>query len=275
MDHHTTWFHFLPGYRQIEAYLQATQHGVLFGSHVYLQHVAAALLVAVVLLVMSLKARADIERAGEAAVVPDGSVSVRNIFEVVFEALYAQMNQIIGKDVKRYFPVIATLALFIFFSNVLGLIPGMAAPTSNWNTTFACGLFVFLYFNFHGLRVNGLNHIAHMANPTGQWWGWFLSPLMFPIELVSNVARPFSLGVRLAANMTGDHAVLFAFLGLVPILVPLPFLALGLMVSVVQTLVFVLLSMIYISLSVAEAHHDDHHEHAHEGEGHAAAAAAH
>jgi F-type H+-transporting ATPase subunit a len=87
---------------------------------------------------------------------------------------------------------------------------------------------------------------------------------MFPIEIVSHIARPFSLGVRLATNMIGDHAVLGAFIGLVPILVPIPFLALGLLVCCVQTMVFVLLSIIYIALAVEEAHHDDHH---HEGAG--------
>jgi F-type H+-transporting ATPase subunit a len=168
------------------------------------------------------------------------------------------MRQIIGDEARRYLPVIGTLALFIFFSNVLGLIPGFIPPTDNWNTTFACSLFVFLYYNFHGLRAAGLAHIAHMANPMGAWWGWFLSPLMFPIEIVSHIARPFSLGVRLATNMIGDHAVLAAFVGLMPVLLPIPFLALGLLVCTVQTVVFVLLSTIYISLAVNLAHGDDH-----------------
>ena len=110
--------------------------------------------------------------------------------------------------------------------------------------------------------MHGMGHIAHMANPAGEWWGWFLAPLMFPIELVSHCARPFSLGVRLAANMVGDHAVLFAFLGLVPIIVPLPFLGLGLMVCMIQTLVFILLSMIYIGMAVEDTHGDEHHDEA-------------
>ncbi|RYF04349.1 MAG: ATP synthase F0 subunit A, partial [Deltaproteobacteria bacterium] len=174
---------------------------------------------------------------------------------VALEALYSQSRQIIGPDCARYFPMLATFTLFIFVSNVLGLIPGFAPPTDNWNTTFACGIFVFIYYNYHGIRTHGLGHIAHMANPVGEPWGWLLAPLMFPIELVSHCARPFSLGVRLAANMVGDHAVLLGFLGLVPILVPLPFMVLGLMVSLIQTLVFVLLSMIYIGMATADAHH--------------------
>jgi F-type H+-transporting ATPase subunit a len=268
MEHGITWLSFLPGYQQLEAYMQAQGRGVL-GNAILIQHVVAALLVALVVLFVAFKVRGALDRAGEGAVVPGPEVSLRNFVEVIFEALYGQMKQIIGPDCARYFPVLGTLAMFIFFSNLLGLIPGFTPPTDNWNTTFACGIVVFLYYNFHGLRAHGLGHIAHMANPTGQWWGWFLAPLMFPIELVSHIARPFSLGVRLAANMVGDHAVLLGFLGLVPILVPLPFMVLGLVVCVVQTLVFILLSMIYIGLATASTH-DDPHDTAH-GEHKAAA----
>ena len=257
MDHHTTWLSLIYGYDAFEAAVKKLgAHGVL-GNPTVVQHVAAAVLVAIIVFMMSLRTRSALSQAGMGAVIPGPEISVRNIVEVVAEALYGQMQQIIGKDARRYFPVLFSLTLFIFFSNILGLVPGFTPPTDNWNTTFACGAWVFLYYNFHGIRAHGLGHIAHMANPTGQWWGWFMAPLMFPIELVSHIARPFSLGVRLAANMVGDHAVLLGFLALVPILVPLPFMALGLIVSVVQTLVFVLLSMIYIALAVADTHHDE------------------
>ncbi len=261
MGHGITWLSFLPGYQQIEQYLQQeTAAYALFGTPVLIQHVAAGILVVMIVLLLAARARADMRRAGAEALIPDPHPSVRNFIEVSLEWFYNQACAIIGeKEAKRYFPVIGSLALFIFISNILGLVPGFAPPTDNWNTTFGCSIFVFLYYNYHGLRVNGLGHIAHMANPAGMWWGWFLAPLMFPIELVSHFARPFSLGVRLAANMVGDHAVLAAFLGLVPILVPLPFLALGLVVCIVQTLVFVLLTMIYIALAVEDAHHDEHH----------------
>lgn len=268
MEHGVTWLNFLPGYHQLQAYLQSSQHGLLFGTHVVIQHVVAAIVVAIIVLWLAATTRADLKRASDGGIVPEPKISVRNIIEMALESLYGLMQNMIGKEARRYFPVIATLALFIFVSNVIGLFPGMASPTDNWNTTFACSIFVFLYYNFHGLRVNGLAHIGHMANPTGMWWGWFLAPLMFPIEVVSHLARPFSLGVRLSANMMGDHAVLIAFLGLVPIIVPMPFIALGLIVCTVQTLVFCLLSMIYIALAVQEAHHDDH-EHEHEAAAHA------
>lgn len=270
MGHGLTWLQFLPGYRQIQEYLQHTAdsmghpRGLLFGNPIIVQHVIAAILVSLVVLLVALRARAELRDAGDGAVVPPAQPSLRNFIEVALEYIYGQMRQIIGPEAVRYFPVIGTLSLFIFFSNALGLVPGFEPPTNNWNTTFACSIFVFLYYNFHGLRAHGIGHIVHMANPVGTWWGWFLTPLMFPIELVSHFARPASLGIRLAANMMGDHAVIAAFLGLVPVLVPLPFMLLGLIVVVVQTLVFVLLSTIYIGLSVAGAH-EEHagHERAH------------
>lgn len=257
MDHHTTWITLFPGYAALNAWVQRLQPTGILGNPVVIQHVLAALLTVTVVLLLAWRTRSDLRRAGMNAVVPGPEISVRNVFEATAEALLAQMHQIIGKDARRYFPVLFSLTLFIAFSNLLGLVPGFTPPTDNWNTTFACGLFVFVYSNYHGLRSHGLQHIGHMANPTGAWWGWFLAPLMFPIELVSNLARPFSLGVRLAANMVGDHAVLLGFLSLVPILIPLPFMALGLLVSLVQTLVFVLLSIIYISLAVTGEHHDE------------------
>jgi F-type H+-transporting ATPase subunit a len=270
MGHGISWLNFIPGYQQLEHFIQGIQaRGWLFGEPVVIQHVASAMLVALLLFALSFKARSELKASPDGNVIPQPKVSVLNVIEAILEALYSQMRQLIGEDAKRYFPVVSTLALFIFFSNVLGIIPGFNPPTDHWGTTFACGGFVFIYYNYHGMRQNGLAHIGHMANPTGESWGWFLAPLMFPIELVSHCVRPASLAVRLATNLAGDHKVLFAFLGLVPIIVPIPFLILGLLVSVIQTLVFVLLTMIYIGLAVEDAHHGDEHHHGEEAAAHA------
>ncbi len=262
MGHGLTWLRLLPGVSQLEAYFTARAgeaglgSGLLFGSPLSIQHVVAAALVMALVLLLATTTRVGMRRAADGGLVPDTRLSLRNLIELALDMLYAQMRRIIGEDAPRYFPVVGTLALFIFVSNVLGLVPGFTPPTDNWNTTFACGIFVFLYYNWHGLRAHGLGHIAHMANPVGKWWGWILAPLMFPIELVSHIARPASLSIRLAANMVGDHAVVTAFLGLVPILVPLPFMVLGLLVSLVQTLVFCLLTTIYISLAISGEHEE-------------------
>lgn len=263
MGHGTTWITLLPGYDTLNHYF-AGQDGFLFGNAVVIQHTVAALLVSVIVLLVAVRTRLDLNRAGEDAVIPDPEPSLRNFVELGLGWFYHQAREIIGDEAPRYFPVIGTLAMFIFFSNLLGLIPGFAPPTDNWNTVFACSIFVFLYYNYHGLRQNGFGHIVHMMNPAGNTVGWFLSPLIFPIEIVSHLARPFSLAVRLSANMIGDHAVLSAFVGLMLVAVPLFPYALGLIVCVVQAVVFVLLTTVYIALAIEDEHHDEHaHEAAH------------
>jgi F-type H+-transporting ATPase subunit a len=262
MDHHTSWLSFLPGYGSLHDYVQS-HYGdttvIPVGGHTIstVHHIYAALIVLLILVATSLVARArfaDVEKA----IVPPRSFGIVAFYELFLETVLGVMASVIGPSYKRYVPVIGTLALFIFVSNMMGLIPGMLPATDNLNTTFACGLIVFLYFNFHGLRVHGIGHITHLANPVGTWWGWFLAPLLFPIELVGLCVRPVTLGIRLCANMVGDHAVLLAFAGIVPLLVPLPFYVLGFLVCVIQTAVFTILTCVYISLHASEeegAHH--------------------
>jgi len=191
----------------------------------------------------------------EDAIVPSGGFSALNLFELVMEMLAGVMRDIIGKDYKRHLPFVSSLCMFILFSNLLGLIPGFVPPTDNLNTTLACGLCVFVYFNIQGFKAHGIGHLTHMANPLGVWWGWFLAPLMFPVELVGILVRPFSLAIRLAGNMIGDHKVLLAFAGIMPLFLPLPFFILGLLVGLIQTAVFCILTCVYISLHTQEESH--------------------
>jgi F-type H+-transporting ATPase subunit a len=260
MDHHTSWLSFLPGYSSLLEYLQHHYGNTTVipagGTITTVHHIYSALIVFLILAVTSLIARgrfADVEKA----VVPPRSIGIVALYELFIETVVGLMASIIGPSYKRYVPVIGTLALFVLVSNVMGLIPGMLPPTDNLNTTFAAALIVFIYFNFHGLRVHGIGHITHLMNPVGQKWGWFLAPLMFPIEFVGLLVRPVTLAIRLCANMVGDHAILLAFAGIIPIVVPLPFYVLGLLVCIIQTAVFTILSCVYISLhaSEAEGHH--------------------
>ncbi|HOW16229.1 MAG TPA: F0F1 ATP synthase subunit A, partial [bacterium] len=110
-------------------------------------------------------------------------------------------------------------------------------------------IFVFIYYNYAGFKEHGFSYIKHYMGP--MIW---LAPLMFPIELISNMVRPFSLGLRLFGNITGDHLVLGIFSDLAPLIVPIPFLGLGLFVSFFQALIFVLLSMIYLTLALSHEH---------------------
>jgi F-type H+-transporting ATPase subunit a len=263
MDHHSSWYHLLPWYEQLMTFLQENfSHTVIFRSGLFpkekifetVHHIFAALLVLVILIALSLFARARLKNI-EKALVPSPNITIANVLEVFMSVVMGLMKDIIGKDYKRHVPMVGTLALFILVSNLLGLIPGFVPPTDNLNTTIGCGVVVFLYFNWHGLRVHGFGHITHLANPLGAWWGWFLSPLLFPVELIGLLVRPLSLGIRLAGNMIGDHKVLFAFAGVMPFLLPLPFYLLGLLVCIIQTIVFCLLTCVYISLHTQEDSH--------------------
>lgn len=263
MDHHTSWFSFLPGYQWFQDYLNDHyRHTIVYSGGIMpegarfetIHHVAAGIFVVLLLMILSLYARVRLSDL-EKAIVPPSKFGVLAFFELILDTVISMMKGILGHEYKRYVPVIGTLALFILISNLLGLIPGFVPPTDNLNTTLACGLVVFLYFNYHGLRVHGFKHITHLANPVGAWWGWFLAPLMLPIEIISLCVRPISLALRLAGNMTGDHLVLLAFAGIMPLLLPLPFYALGLLIAVIQTAVFCILSCVYITLHTAEEEH--------------------
>lgn len=263
MDHHTSWYNFLPFYDGLLAFFQDNfsqtvifRNGILPKVRVFetVHHIFAAILVFLILFIFSFLAKKRLNNL-ESSLIPSPKISILNLFELLIEVLMSLMKDIIGKDYRRYVPIVGTLALFILVSNLLGLVPGFVPPTDNLNTTIGCGLVVFCYFNFYGFKAHGLGHITHLANPLGAWWGWFLSPLLFPVELVGLFVRPLSLGIRLAGNMIGDHKVLFAFAGVMPLLLPLPFYVLGLMVSIIQTIVFCLLTCVYISLHTQEEGH--------------------
>ncbi len=200
----------------------------------------------------------------DAAIVPEKKLSAMVIFDIVAEGLLGLMGSMMPRDkALKFLPLIMALAVFIFLGNLLALIPGFLPATDNLNTTLALGVVSFLAYNYWGIRQHGLvAHLKHFAGPI-PW----LAPLMLPIELISHLVRPLSLAFRLMGNMFGDHMVLGIFLGIFPLLLPLPVMVLGIIVVTVQTLVFTLLSIVYISLAVEEhEHHDDHAEH---GESHA------
>jgi F-type H+-transporting ATPase subunit a len=186
----------------------------------------------------------------DVALVPEPKINFRNFFEIIAEKLFGLTEQVLGKhDAPIYFPLIGTLFLFVFTSNILGLIPGFLPPTDNLNTTLAISSFVFLYYNYRGLRANGLGYLKHFFGPV-----WWLAPLMLAIELISHLIRPISLAFRLRWNITGDHIVMGVFSDLVPLGVPIIFLGMGLFVSLIQAFVFCLMTMVYISLATAHDH---------------------
>ncbi|QQG34958.1 MAG: F0F1 ATP synthase subunit A [Deltaproteobacteria bacterium] len=214
-------------------------------------HIVGTIIVFIVLIIGTMRVRYQLRKGGDSIVPFEGHILINGIIQFI-EVCMSFMEEIIGTSYKRHLSIICSFAIFIFVSNFLGLIPGVSSGTDNINTTLACGLIIFLYFNIEGFRSLGFKHAIHIMNPINIWWGWFLSPLLFPIELVSLCIRPLSLAVRLAGNMIGDHQVLFAFIEIMPFLLPLPFFVFGLLISVIQTAVFCILSCVYISLHVTE-----------------------
>lgn len=181
------------------------------------------------------------------------------------------VTQVIGSHGMKYFPVIMTFAILILVSNLMGQFPLFWAPTASVNVTYALAITSFVYYNYVGIHENGLaKHIGHLAGPKLSGALLVLTPLIFLIELVSNSIRPFTLGVRLFANMFADEQLAMQVAGLYPpvtqILVPVVLLPLAFFVAFVQTLVFTLLSMIYISEVSHEPHELGHDEYHHNGE---------
>ncbi|RMH42476.1 MAG: ATP synthase F0 subunit A [Deltaproteobacteria bacterium] len=262
MGEHDTWYDLLysfPGFEQASRSLrhwlgrtpdaEYSWKWLMFGdSHWTLTHVFGALLVFLFVLVGAVKFRAAM--TGDDRLVPPGRLSLRNVFELLTEATFNMMAGVMGeKNAKRFLPLIGSLALFILFSNLLALIPGFAPPTDTLKTNLALSVVVFLATHYYGVKEHGLAYFKHFIGPMPA-----LAPLMLPIELISHIARPVSLALRLMGNMASDHKVVASFFALVPLLIPVPFLVLGTLVSVVQALVFCLLSTVYISMAVAHDH---------------------
>lgn len=184
--------------------------------------------------------------------------------EVGVLAVRNMLEDIVGPHGLQYFPVVMTFAVLILVSNLMGFFPLFVSPTSATSVTFALGLASFLYYNYIGIKENGiLGHLKHFAGPI-----WWIAPLIFSIELISNLIRPFTLGIRLFANMFSDEKVLETISHLAPGItywgVPVLLMPLSLFVAFIQTFVFVLLSQLYIS-EVSHPPHDSHHPHEEDG----------
>lgn len=175
--------------------------------------------------------------------------AIQHSAEMVHEFVSEQSESIIGHGYERFVGYLSTLALFILVMNLMGLVPGLESPTSNVVVPLGVALVTFVYYHYHGIRENGGAYIKQFLGPV-----WWLSPLLFVIEVISHCARVLSLTVRLYANMFAGDLVTLAFFSLIPIGVPLIFLSLHMLVSVVQTYVFMLLATIYLSLAVSHEH---------------------
>ncbi|MBL6974404.1 MAG: F0F1 ATP synthase subunit A [Deltaproteobacteria bacterium] len=220
-----------------------------------LHHVVFALVVAVIILVL-LTLAASRMKADKDSLLPQSRFNPLALFQVLADGLLGLMEGIMGRDLAlKFLPLIGSLGVYILFSNLLGLIPGFLPPTDSLNTTLGLGLIVFVVTHVYGVKAHGIAYFKHFFGPILKWYALPLMLLMFAIELISHIARPISLGVRLLGNIFGDHAVVTAFVMMAIPLVPIPFMLLGLLVSVVQALVFCILSTVYIALAVGEEDH--------------------
>ena len=174
---------------------------------------------------------------------------MQNVMEVIISGFNSLLVDTMGEHGKKFFPLIATIGLYILASNLLGLFPGFESPTANLNTTLSMALVVFVVTHVVGVQVHGFKYLKQFLGPV-----WWLIPLMLPIEIVSHLSRVLSLTMRLFGNIAGEDQVMVVVLLLVPLLVPVPVSILMIFTSVIQTLVFMLLSMMYIGGAMEEGH---------------------
>ncbi|HEY0141419.1 MAG TPA: F0F1 ATP synthase subunit A [Thermoanaerobaculia bacterium] len=181
----------------------------------------------------------------------DNPSGFQQFLELIVGGLKGLLNDIVGPHSERFLYIVGAFAVFIFISNIMGLFFFLQPPTGNVNTTFALSLTAFLYYNWQGIKTQGLGHyLAHFAGPVP-----LLAPLMFPIELIGHFARILSLGMRLFGNIFGEHTATGMFMGMLPFIVPWPMMGLGIFGSFLQTFVFIMLTMVYIGGAVATEEH--------------------
>ena len=259
MEHPFTWYNLLP---------EDLQHA--FGDHTFFAVIAAILLI-----LFAVKARGALVKSQD-PLVPAADLDSRNIAELVVQLVVSQSDAIIGKVGRKYVPFFGTFFFFILLSNLMGLLPGFAAPTGNLNTTIGLALVSFIGYNVIGVREQGPGYFKHFIGPMTSLPGSnivaklaFLPVLLISVvfflilELFSHGFRPVSLSLRLFGNMMGDHEVIGAFISLTKLVVPVAFYAMGTLVSLIQAFVFTLLSMIYVALAISHGHDEEHGHEAH------------
>jgi F-type H+-transporting ATPase subunit a len=232
------------------------------GHHAVPDHIVMILLIAIGLIAFAVWVRSRLS--------VENPTRIQHLLEVIFEAIRGLMRDVIGNNSERFFPLIGALASYILIGNIVGMVPGFVSPTSNLNITASCAICVFIYYNYVGIRKHGfLRYLKHFAGPV-----WWLAWLLFPVEIVSHMARPFSLSMRLFGNIFAEELTIGSLNNIFPFLFSIPVMFLGLFASTIQAFIFVLLTMVYLSGAV-EGGHEDHakdHQNSLHPETHAVAA---
>jgi F-type H+-transporting ATPase subunit a len=258
MGEHGTWFDFLNRFSWFAPLQEKLQHvlgrewkWLAFGnSHFSLTHVLVTMVMIAFVIYGALAFKKSLE-GKDGGVVPSRKMGLGNVFETMAESLYGMVEGAMGAhNAPRFFPLVGALWMFILFGNLIGLIPGFVSPNDTLKTNVALALTVFAVTHVYGVKEHGLAYFKHFFGPIP-----VLAPLMFLIEVVSHLARPVSLSLRLMGNMLADHKVIFAFFTMVPVLVPVPFYLLGLLVCLIQAIVFCTLTLVYLSMAVEHEEH--------------------
>ena len=213
-------------------------------------YLAMLLLITVVLTIFSLivRSRLNVENPGRLQIVLEDFVN----------GFHSLLDDFVGPKGRRYLPLVGSMFLLIWLSNLAGLVPGLMAPTSNLNVTLGCALTVWVFYHVQGVKEQGLvAYLKHFAVPPGSPVA--MAPLMLIIELISHVARVMSLTLRLFGNIFGEELVIIILASLVPFVVPPPMMFLGLLTGTLQALIFVILTMVYLGAAVTVEHHDEAH----------------
>jgi F-type H+-transporting ATPase subunit a len=193
-----------------------------------------------ILLFLLIRSRLNVDKPG----------GVQHLAEMFHEFITDQSEQIIGHHSEKFTPFLLSLFVFILVSNLIGLIPGFESPTASPAVPLGCAVVAFIYYNLHGIKAQGpINFIKHFMGPV-----WWLAWLLFPIEIISTLARVMSLTIRLYANIFAGDMVTAAFFTMVPIGIPVIFLLLHVGVSFLQAYIFTLLTTIYLQGVVAHEH---------------------
>lgn len=246
MEHHELWFTEL-----LNNYLAAPAQAVLNlvgvqaadPARPWANFVAMEILVALIMVVLFalLRSSLSVDKPGK----------LQHVFELIYNFQRGQADEIIGHhDGPKYVAFAGTLFIFILFGNLIGVIPSFESPTMFAPVPLGCAMATFLVYNVLGFSSNGAGYLKHFTGPI-PW----LTPLMLPIEVISHLARPMSLTIRLYANMVAGEKVTLVFLGLTYFLVPAVFMGLHVFVSLIQAFIFMVLTMIYIGGAVSHEEH--------------------
>jgi F-type H+-transporting ATPase subunit a len=223
------------------AFLRAVGLPVPDPAHPWADWLTIEIVVALFIIVLFafLRSRLSVDRPGK----------LQHCFELVYEFIHAQAEEVIGHGSKRFLAFFGTIFIFVLFMNLVGIIPTLASPTMFPVVPAGLAIATFIYYNAVGVRANGVGYVKQFLGP--MLW---LAPIMLPIEIVSHFARPLSLTIRLYANMFAGEQVTTTFLGLTYLVIPAIFMALHVFVSVLQAYIFALLAMIYVGGAVAHEH---------------------